>query len=76
MKYLLLSCVICIALFLSFYDFEPFNTEDILDDDLEELMITYETLMNDFDIIFKDRNRNAGGVQFFHHIHNKRNELT
>ena len=76
MKYLLLSGVICIVLILSFYDFEPFTIDTNLDDDLEKLMITYETLMNDFEIIFKDRNRNAGGVQFFHHIHNKRNELT
>ena len=76
MKYLLLFCVICIVLILSFYDFEPFTIDTNLEDDLEELMITYEKLMNDFEIIFKDRNRNAGGVQFFHHIHNKRNELT
>lgn len=76
MKYLLLSCVICIVLILSFYDLEPFNTEYVLEDDLDKLMITYETLMNDFNLIFQDRNRNAGGVQFFHHIHNKRNGLT
>ena len=78
MEYLLLSCVICIALFLSFYCFESFTINDDLDDldDLDELMITYETLMNDFNLIFKDRNRNAGGVQFFHHIHNRSNELT
>ena len=75
MKYLLLSCVICIALFLSFYDFEPFTVSD-LEDDLDKLTITYETLMNDFNLIFQDRNRNAGGVQFFNHIHNGRNELT
>ena len=28
----------------------------------------YENLMNDFNIIFPDRNRNAGGPQFYHHI--------
>jgi hypothetical protein len=28
----------------------------------------YENLMNDFSIIFPDRNRNAGGPQFYHHI--------
>lgn len=28
----------------------------------------YEKLMNDFNKIFPDRNRNAGGPQFYHHI--------
>ena len=28
----------------------------------------YEKLMNDFSKIFPDRNRNAGGPQFYHHI--------
>ena len=28
----------------------------------------YENLMNDFSIIFPDRNRNSGGPQFYHHI--------
>ncbi len=76
MKYLLLFSVICIVLILSIYDFESFTIDTNLEDDLDELMITYGTLMNDFNLIFQDRNRNAGGVQFFHHIHNKRNVLT
>tara|TARA_Y100000389_G_C17446280_1_gene511819 strand:- start:983 stop:2254 length:1272 start_codon:yes stop_codon:yes gene_type:complete len=33
------------------------NTEDL-----------YQKLMDDFQTIFPDRNRNAGGVQFYHHI--------
>ena len=28
----------------------------------------YDRLMSDFDTIFPDRNRNSGGVQFYHHI--------
>ena len=28
----------------------------------------YENLMNDFSIIFPNRNRNSGGPQFYHHI--------
>lgn len=30
----------------------------------------YKSLMNDFNKIFPDRNRNSGGAQFFHHIMN------
>ena len=30
----------------------------------------YDKLMNDFNKIFPDRNRNSGGAQFFHHIMN------
>ena len=28
----------------------------------------YQRLMDDFGVIFNDRNRNGGGVQFYHHI--------
>ena len=52
MKHILLSCVICIVLILSIYGFESFTIDTYLEDDLEELMITYETLMNDFNLIF------------------------
>jgi hypothetical protein len=38
------------------------NIEDFTDREL------YEKLMDDFQIIFPDRNRNAGGPQFYHHI--------
>ena len=32
----------------------------------------YENLMNDFNTIFPDRNRNSGGAQFFKHIFDKK----
>jgi len=36
--------------------------------DMEERSTGYEKLMEDFDTIFPDRNRNSGGPQFFKHI--------
>ena len=36
--------------------------------DMEERSKGYEKLMEDFDTIFPDRNRNSGGPQFFKHI--------
>ncbi len=36
----------------------------------------FKNLMNNFETIFPKNNRNAGGVQFYHHIHNHRNALT
>ena len=36
----------------------------------------FKNLMNDFETIFPNYNRNAGGVQFYHHIHNHKHLLT
>ena len=36
----------------------------------------YQRLMNDFSLIFPNNNRNAGGIQFYNHIHFMRNTLT
>ena len=45
---------------------------------LETVMVEdhFKNLMNDFETIFPKNNRNAGGVQFYHHIHNHINTLT
>jgi hypothetical protein len=36
----------------------------------------FKNLMNDFETIFPKNNRNAGGVQFYHHIHYHKHLLT
>ena len=36
----------------------------------------FKNLMNNFETIFPNYNRNAGGVQFYHYIYNNRNMLT
>ena len=41
------------------------NVEGFNQDEINEL---YENLMDDFNIIFPSRNRNAGGPQFYNHI--------
>jgi hypothetical protein len=35
----------------------------------------FKTLMSEFDTIFPTRNRNAGGPQFYHHIHSHKDTL-
>ena len=35
----------------------------------------FKNLMNNFETIFPNYNRNAGGVQFYHHIHNHKHLL-
>jgi hypothetical protein len=36
----------------------------------------FKNLMDNFETIFPNNNRNAGGVQFYHHIHNNKHLLT
>lgn len=45
---------------------------------LETVMVKdhFKNLMNNFETIFPNYNRNAGGVQFYHYIYNNRNMLT
>jgi hypothetical protein len=43
------------------------NTEIFTKEGFTDMEL-YEKLMNDFSKIFPDRNRNAGGPQFYHHI--------
>ena len=47
---------------------EGFTLDIENDTDMTERTEKYEKLMNDFDTIFPDRNRNSGGPQFFKHI--------
>ena len=47
---------------------EGFTLDIENDTDMTERSEKYEKLMNDFDTIFPDRNRNSGGPQFFKHI--------
>ena len=47
---------------------EGFTIDIENDTDITERSEKYEKLMNDFDTIFPDRNRNSGGPQFFKHI--------
>ena len=43
---------------------------------IKEGYIGYNYLMDEFSSIFPDRNRNSGGVQFFKHIHDIKDNLT
>ena len=36
----------------------------------------FKNLMDNFETIFPNNNRNAGGVQFYHHVHNNKQLLT
>lgn len=68
-KYSKEICVLSllIILFYSIYT----NTESFQNDITDaEIKTAFDNLMNDYSKIFKDKNRNAGGVQFFHHIVN------
>ena len=68
----------CLYLLLTFtilflvYNVVNYFSNPVLD--VLDVLETYENnplfqkLMNDFSVIFSDRNRNAGGVQFYHHI--------
>lgn len=47
---------------------EGFTLDIENDTDMTERSKKYEKLMNDFNTIFPDRNRNSGGPQFFKHI--------
>ena len=47
--------------------FTSVSSENDQDDSTHEQNI-FEMLMNDFEKIFTDGNRNSGGAQFFHHI--------
>tara|TARA_B100000963_G_C22486672_1_gene607243 strand:- start:156 stop:875 length:720 start_codon:yes stop_codon:yes gene_type:complete len=61
-KYFLLGLLIIIL--LSFLLFYMIKEDDISDNEL------YQKLMNRFNIIFPDNNRNGGGPQYYHHIVN------
>jgi hypothetical protein len=67
MKYTIFIVIVIVIAFLYLLYLcsdtkEDFTKEGFTDNEL------YEKLMNDFDEIFPDRNRNAGGPQFYHHI--------
>ena len=53
-----------IIVLIIYFVYLIFNTDEGFENQTE----LYERLMNDFRTIFPDGNRNAGGVQFYHHI--------
>jgi len=53
--FIIILLSIIIILFINY--FKPVNKVEL-----------YDRLMDDFNTIFPDRNRNSGGAQFFHHI--------
>jgi len=59
MKYYIKILLVIIIFFIFLY--KKYNIEKTFDN-------LYDKLMNDFDLIFPDKNRNSGGAQFFHHI--------
>ena len=62
-KIILLISILCFYLF--------YNIIEGFDDTTDEYKkALFNNLMKDFKNIFPDNNRNAGGVQFFHHILN------
>ena len=61
-KYLFFTFTL-ILLFIMFFKNEEHFTNQV--GDINEY---YERLMNDFQTMFPDNNRNAGGAQFYHHI--------
>jgi len=66
---ILLLSFLCILMY-SFGNkcIEGFTLDIENDTDMTERSEKYEKLMNDFNTIFPDRNRNSGGPQFFKHI--------
>lgn len=65
----------CLYLLLTFTIlFLVYNVVNYFSNPVLDVLETYENnplfqkLMDDFSVIFSDRNRNAGGVQFYHHI--------
>lgn len=67
MIYLFLSLIIFILLILiTIYIFYKLKDKYVKKNKND----LYEKLMNDFNKIFSDRNRNSGGAQFFNHIMN------
>lgn len=72
-KYKLQILLFIVLLLLCAYIFqneciEGFTLDIENDTTMDERNEKYELLMKDFDTIFPDRNRNAGGPQFFKHI--------
>jgi uncharacterized protein (DUF2237 family) len=67
--YALLLLFVCILMYSFSNSCVKGFTLDIENDtDMSERSEKYENLMKDFNTIFPDRNRNAGGPQFFKHI--------
>jgi len=64
--YLYLFLIIIIYIF--FYYLLIYNNNNIIESNDNIKQVLYDKLMEDFNIIFPDRNRNSGGVQFFKHI--------
>jgi len=64
--YLFIGILIFIVIILLVLYFRYLYKEE---DDINPQQL-YDNLMNDFNKIFPDRNRNSGGAQFFHHIMN------
>ena len=66
---ILLLSFLCLIIY-NFSDkcIEGFTLDIENDTDMTERSEKYEKLMNDFNTIFPDRNRNSGGPQFFKHI--------
>ena len=72
-KYKIQILLFIVLLLLCTYIFqneciEGFTLDIEKDTTMDERSEKYELLMDDFDSIFPDRNRNAGGPQFFKHI--------
>ena len=65
---LLLSFLCLIIYNFSSKCIEGFTLDIENDTDITERSEAYDILMNDFNTIFPDRNRNSGGPQFFKHI--------
>jgi len=64
-KIILLLIVLIVCLHKNKEGLETVNVKD-----------HFKNLMDKFETIFPKNNRNAGGVQFYHHIYNNRNMLT
>jgi len=63
--YIMICSIILYILYVVMYDvYDPFENDDIY----KKL---YGILQNDYQNIFPDMNRNAGGVQFFEYVMNK-----
>lgn len=63
-----------LVIFCVYYSMKEGLTMDTTED--TSVQQHFETLMSEFDTIFPTRNRNAGGPQFYHHIHSHKENLT
>jgi hypothetical protein len=66
--FLLIVVILCVC-----YSMKEGLTMDTTED--TSVQQHFETLMSEFDTIFPTRNRNAGGPQFYHHIHSHKDTL-